>query len=112
VVINTVNVPLGNTITIIANPPAGAPQSFTSGAIVGSLANGTAAANVDIPPGPSVLLATLSFAVSGAQAQQLSALTGGEPVVQVELAMRLGDGAQGMTLITESGRRVDVGAVL
>lgn len=112
VVINTVNVPLGNTITIIANPPAGTPQSFTSGAIVGSLANGTATTNVDIPPGPSVLLATLSFAVSGAQAQQLAAFTGGEPVVEVELATRLGDGAQAMTLITESGRRVDVGAVL
>jgi hypothetical protein len=112
VVINTVNVPLGNTITIIANPPAGAPQSFVSGAIVGSLANGTATTNVDIPPGNSVLLATLSFAVSGAQAQQLSALTNGEPVVQVELAARLGDGAQALTLITESGRRVDVGAAL
>jgi hypothetical protein len=112
VVINTVNVPLGNTITIIANPPAGAPQSFVSGAIVGSLANGTATTSVDIPPGNSVLLATLSFAVSGAQAQQLSALTNGEPVVQVELAARLGDGAQALTLITESGRRVDVGAAL
>lgn len=112
VVINTVNVPLGNTITIIANPPSGTPQSFTSGAIVGSLANGTATTNVDIPPGPSVLLATLSFAVSGAQGQQLAAFTGGEPVVQVELATRLGDGAQAMTLITESGRRVDVGTVL
>lgn len=111
-VINTVNVPLGNTITVIVNPPGGTPQSVISGPIGGSAANGVATASVDIPPGSSVLLATLSFSVGAAQGGQLAALTGGEPVVQVELAARLGDGAQALTLVTASGRRVEVGSVL
>lgn len=111
-VINTINVPLGNTITVIVNPPGGAPQSAISGPIGGSAANGVATASVDIPPGASVLLATLSFSVGAAQGGQLAALTGGEPVVQVELAARLGDGAQALTLVTASGRRVDIGSAL
>ena len=105
-VIETHNIPLGNTASIIVNPPGGTPVTVVSSAIVGSEANGTATANVDIPNGASVLLATLSYAVSGAQAQALSALTEGEPVVAVELAAQLGDSASGMTLITDSGRRV------
>ncbi|WP_395787063.1 hypothetical protein [Aquimonas sp.] len=109
-VLATRNVPLGNTLSIIVTPPSGVPQTVVSGAIAGSLENGTAVANVDIPIGPSVLLATLTYSVSGAQAQQLSLYTGGEPVVQVELAAQLGAGPGMVTLITEAGRRFEVAA--
>jgi hypothetical protein len=105
-VLATTNVPLGNTISIIVNPPAGVPQTVVSTAIVGTEASGTASANVDIPLGSSVLLATLSYSVSAAQAQQLSAYTGGEPVLTVELAAQLGAGSGVVTLVTASGRRV------
>lgn len=110
VVIETVNVPLGNTVSIIVNPPSGTPVTVVSNAIAGSLASGTATASVDLPQGPSVLLATLSYTVTGQQALALSALTNGEPVVAVELAAAIGAGPSLMTLITESGRRHTVPA--
>lgn len=109
VVIETTNVPLGNTVSVILTPPRGNPVTVVSSAIAGSEASGTANASVSFGDGLSVLLATLSYSVSGAQQVALSRYTEGELVVRVELEA----GLQGMprtVLITDSGRRVELPA--
>ncbi len=105
VVIQTSNVPLGTTVEVINTPPRGHPSSTVSTGLAGTVAQATATANINLVDGPSVLLAALSFAVSGTQAQALSHYTGGEPVARVELASSL-DGGTRTVLVTESGRRV------
>jgi hypothetical protein len=105
VVIETTNVPLGTTILVTLTPPSGQPVPSTSGGLTGTQAAASATASVNLVDGASVLLASLSFTVSGAQQLALSRYTGGEPVVAVELAA--GMGAQGSTtFVTKSGRRV------
>jgi hypothetical protein len=106
VTIETTNVPLGNTVSLITTPPRGLPVTTTSTALVGSLAAATASASADIGDGSSVLLATLSFAVVGAQQLALAHYTNGEKVVRVELAAALSNSGAKTVLITESGRRV------
>lgn len=105
--LETTNVPVGNTITVTVSPPRGHPFSVVSSALQGSEANATATASVDIPDGPSVLLATLSFSTTQQQSTALSRFTGGEPVVRVELASSM-NGEARTRLITESGRSVIV----
>lgn len=103
--LETSNVPVGNTISVIVNPPGGHPVTVTSTALQGSEASATATANVDLPDGPSVLLATLSFSTTQQQRLALSRYTDGEPVVRVELASGM-QGPGQTRLITESGRSV------
>jgi hypothetical protein len=105
VVIRTSNVPLGTTVEVINTPPRGQPSSVESTGLAGTVAEATATANINLIDGPSVLLAALSFSVSGPQAQALSHYTEGEPVTRVELASSL-DGGTRTVLVTESGRRV------
>lgn len=104
-VIEARNVPLGNTATIIVTPARGNPTSATSTALVGSEASSTANASVSLGDGNSVLLATLSYSVSAAQQQALSAYTDGEKVLRVELTAGMGGNTE-TVLVTESGRRV------
>lgn len=108
-VLATTNVPLGNTISIIVTPASGTQQTVVSTAIQGSEAVGSASANVSLPDGNTVLLATLSFSVAGEQANALSRYTEGEPVARVELVASLG-GVPQTTLITAGGRRIDIPA--
>lgn len=105
VVIRTSNVPLGTTVEVINTPPRGQPVSTVSTGLAGTVAEATATASINLIDGPSVLLAALSFSVSGPQAQALSHYTEGEPVTRVELASSL-DGGTRTVLVTESGRRV------
>ena len=105
VVIETSNVPLGTTVLVTLTPPTGVPVPSTSGALAGTLANATATASVNLVDGPSVLLASLSFTVSGGQQLAWASYTDGEAVVSVELAAGM-TGAGTTTLVTASGRRV------
>lgn len=107
-VLETTNVPIGNTLTVIVTPPRGAPVSTVSTALQGTEANATATANVDLTVGGSVLLATLSFAVDDLEQQiALSRFTDGEPVVFVEVAAGLGGRARTL-LHTRSGRTIEI----
>ncbi|MEM7054529.1 MAG: hypothetical protein AAF446_08265 [Pseudomonadota bacterium] len=108
VVIESVNVPLGNTLTVILTPPAGEPVETISTALQGMDPNGVATASVNLPDGGSVLLATLSFSVADSpQRFSLSRYTDGEPVVHVQLAASMSGESQTI-LTTESGRTVVV----
>ena len=101
----TTGVPLGTTISVIVTPPHGASTMSISSALQGTVDAATATANVSIPDGPSVLLATLSYSVAGTQQQALSRYTDGEKVISVELAASM-SGNTTTTLITASGKRV------
>jgi hypothetical protein len=105
VIVETANVPLGNTVTIIVTPQNGNPVKVTSTALAGTEAAATASANVAIGNGSTVLLATLSYSVSGAQATAFMDYTNGEKVARIELAANL-DGTTQTLLVTESGRKV------
>lgn len=107
IVLETTDVPVGNTVSVTVTPPNGHPYSVTSSALQGSEANASATASVDIPDGPSVLLATLSFSTTEQQSLALSRFTGGEPVVRVEMASSM-TGETRTRLVTESGRAIIV----
>jgi hypothetical protein len=107
VVLETTDVPVGNTVSVTVTPPNGHPYSVTSSALQGSEANASASASVDIPDGPSVLLATLSFSTTEQQSLALSRFTGGEPVVHVEMVSSM-TGETRTRLVTESGRAIIV----
>ncbi len=105
-VVESTNVPVGNTVNVIVTPPAGTPNTVVSSALTGTEASANAVADIDLQDGHTVLLATLSFSVAGTpKALAYSRYTEGEPVMAVELAAALG-GAPQTILITESGRRI------
>ena len=63
-----------------------------------------------MPQGSSILLASVSFAVTAEIGSRFAAFTNGEMVAMVELRSSLGGGLSSMRLTTESGRIIDVPA--
>lgn len=105
VTFQTSGIPLGNTVTLKVVPSIGAATEVVSNALAGTESNATAEAEVDIPDGPSVLQASVSFTVveDSALSTNLSRFTNGEPVASV--TVDAGTDAPGTTkLITVSGR--------
>lgn len=100
----TTSVPVGNTITLTVTPPDDGPTVAISDALSGSQASATASVAVDIPEGPSVLSATLSFTVTASLGDALRQFAEGERVERVMLAAAPG-GDSVTTFITASGRR-------
>ncbi len=103
VVFSTSNVPLGNTITLKVTPASGASVSVISDAIDGTEASGSATASINLPDGPSILSAQVSFTVTASLGQDLSRFARGEPVERVILAANMAGDAI-TTLITQSGK--------
>lgn len=103
VVFSTTNVPLGNTVKLTVTPASGAATSVISDAIAGTEASGSASASIDLPDGPSILSAQVSFTVTASLGQDLSRFAQGERVERVILAANL-SGNSLTTLITESGK--------
>ena len=101
----TTNVPLGTTISVILTPAHGAITTSISSGLQGTEAAATASANISLPDGPSVLLATLSFTVAGTQQLAYARYTGGERVVQVEASSDM-HGVSHTVFTTISGRKV------
>ena len=56
-------VPVGNTVKITMIPATGNPVSVVSSALTGTAASATATANINLPEGPSVLQAEVSYSV-------------------------------------------------
>lgn len=99
----TTSVPTGNTVTLRVIPPSGPSTVAISDALAGSLASATASVAVDIPDGPSVLSATLSFTVTASLGDALRQFAEGERVARVMLAAAPGGGSV-TTLVTASGK--------
>jgi len=66
----TTNIPVGNTVELTLIPQTGVNTRVTSNAITGTDESGTASISVDIPDGPSTLLASITFTVAVASLQQ------------------------------------------
>lgn len=105
IVLEASNVPLGNTITVTLTPPFGEQVAVVSNALDGTEANSTATASVDLPEGPSVLLATLTFTIAEGQQMVYMQYTDGERIAHIELQADA-KGQSRSILVTESGRRV------
>ncbi|HLO94828.1 MAG TPA: hypothetical protein VK195_10960, partial [Burkholderiaceae bacterium] len=108
VVLSTVNVPKGSTVTLRVMPAYG-DAAEVSGLIDGTDASGTASLSVSIPTGPSTFTASTTFTVKTplAAAAGLSRLANNETVDQVELTVAL-QGQPSARLITASGKRIEV----
>lgn len=100
----TSGVPAGNTVTLTVTPAAGDAVSAVSNALVGDETSATASVAVDLPDGPSVLQATVSFTVVASVGDALRHFAQGERVERVVLAATPGGRSQ-TTLISASGRR-------
>jgi hypothetical protein len=103
VVFTTANVPIGTTITLSAVPVRGLAVTANSTPVAGSLAAGTAAAEIDLPNGNSTLLAQTTFTLTAALGMDFSRYAQGEQVKQVTVAMS-SDGRSETTFITVSGK--------
>jgi len=100
----TTGVPVGNTVTLKVIPANAAPVIAVSDALVGSEASATASATVDLPDGPSVLSATVSFTVTASAGDAMRRFAEGERVERVVLAAAP-SGRSTTTLVTVSGKQ-------
>ncbi|MEX2497981.1 MAG: hypothetical protein WD397_03785 [Wenzhouxiangellaceae bacterium] len=107
VVVEAFNVPLGNTATITLTPATGQAFSVITNALDGTEAASSAMAQIEVPDGPSTLLASVSFTVPEDQNMAFQHITDGEPVREIRLLASI-DGASRTVLITEAGREVEV----
>ena len=105
----TTGVPVGNTVKLTVIPSSSAtPVSATSPALTGTTANATASVSVNLPSGPNVLQATVSYTVVASVGDALGVqFAQGERVEKIELAAGM-NGSSMTTLITVSGKRYTV----
>ena len=95
----TASVPDGNTVTLTVTPANGVPVVAVSNALTGGQAN----VDVDLPDGPSILSATVSFTVTAAIGDMMKHFAQGERVERIVLAAAAGAGST-TTFITVSGK--------
>ena len=103
-------VPLGSTIELTVTPGVGTATTSTSTGLVGTVADSSASAQATLPNGASILLASVSFAVTTTTASLFTPFTNGEMVALVELRSTLGGGPSSMKLTTQSGKIIEVPA--
>ncbi|WP_338847451.1 hypothetical protein V8J88_01885 [Massilia sp. W12] len=108
VVLETNNIPPGNTVSLRIIPAYGNAQTVVSPALSGNNERASATVSVNLPQGPSTLQAVASFTLSIAQGNKLARYAGHEQVAQVEIAGALGQSATMASLITVSGKRYEV----
>lgn len=99
----TTGVPTGNTVELVLIPASGVPSRTLSGALTGTEAAATSSVSVDLPDGPSLLQAQVTYTVTVAQAEQFAPFADGNMVASVRLTSDLVHGSQ-TTFITESGK--------
>lgn len=105
------NVPLGSTVSVRVIPVSGLPITSTSTGLAGTLESSQATASFTLPQGPSRIEASVQFAVPVALVEALSRFASNEEVRFLETTVGL-DGRSMLALITNSGRRVPIGADL
>jgi hypothetical protein len=100
----TSNIPLGTTITLIANPERGADTTATSTPVAGTAAAGTASADIDLPNGNASLFAHSTFTIQLALSEQnqYTQYAQGESVEKIRVNVD-SNGASETTFITLSG---------
>ena len=102
------NIPLAATIKLTMTPVhSGDAISVDAAPLSGSFETSTTSASMNIPNGPSVLMAQVSYTLTLAMGEALSPYAMGERVERVMLSAVAG-GESKVTLITVSGRQFDV----
>jgi hypothetical protein len=105
------DVPLGSTIELTISPISGSSTTVVSAGLSGTLASSTDSVQAILPQGASVLLASVSFAITNQTASLYAPFTNGEMVARVELRSTMGNGSSSIRLTTKSGRIIDVPAM-
>lgn len=102
------NVPLGAAVKLTLTPfYSGDAITADSTPLAGSFESSTATASINIPNGPSVLIAQVSYTLTLAMGNTLSTYAQGERVERVLLTASPGKATQ-VKLVTISGREVEV----
>jgi hypothetical protein len=104
------DVPLGSTVELTVSPVSGSSSTVVSPGLSGTVASSTDSVQVTLPQGASVLLASVSFAVTAQTGALYAPFTDGEMVARVEVRSTLGNGSSSIWLTTESGRIVELPA--
>jgi len=99
-------IPLGNIVELTVTPAVGDSYTRVSNALDGNVALSSATAQVDLPPGPSTLLATVTYTLVAALKEGLEGFAG-EPVERIRLEADL-TGETRYVLVTKSGREVSI----
>jgi hypothetical protein len=103
VAFETSGVPVGNTVKLTVTPASGGTTSVVSPALGGTTETASASVSVNLPGGPSTLLAQTSYTLLAAAGNALAPYAGGEQVAEVQLNSSL-QGGSTVTLITVSGK--------
>ncbi len=102
------DVPLGSTVELTISPISGSSTTVVSAGLSGTPASSTDSVQATLPLGASVLLASVSFAVTSQTASLYEPFTNGEMVARVELRSTMGSGSSSIRLTTKSGRIIDI----
>jgi hypothetical protein len=103
VMVEATNVPLSTAVQVSVIPSAGTRASFPCGQLTGSDTLSTGTANVTLPAGMSVLVATAIIDTTIAGIGPI--FMDGERVTRMEIAASLG-GVSQVTYVTASGKRI------
>lgn len=101
--LETTGIPVGTIVQVVAKRIRGGLVVVNS-SVVGTVANGTATASIDLPNGVSVIEAAATVTVTASLGNALRNFAQGEQVDRIELATASGQGST-TTLITVSGKR-------
>lgn len=101
-------IPLGNIVEIKLTPTRGPSVSSVSNALDGTVELSAATALIDLPQGPSTLMATVTYTLVAAIKEDLEQLAG-EPVESIRVEAST-SGQTRYVLITECGRELRISA--
>lgn len=99
----TNGVPVGNTVSLTVTPLAADAITVISNALAGTEASATASVNVELPTGPSVFSASVSFTVTASLGNDMSRYAKGEQVEKIILAA--GPHGSETTFVTVTGKQ-------
>jgi hypothetical protein len=104
------DVPLGSTVELTISPVSGSSSTVVSPGLSGTVASSIDSVQATLPQGASILLASVSFAVTAQTGALYAPFTDGEMVARVEIRSTMGGGSASIWLTTESGRVVELPA--
>jgi hypothetical protein len=99
-------IPLGNIVELTVTPARGGSYSTVSNALDGEVDLSTASVLVDLPQGPSTLMATVTYTLVASSTTALEQFAG-EPVESLRLEASM-TGETRYVLVTRSGREVPI----
>jgi hypothetical protein len=106
ILIEASGIPLGNVVELRVTPSRGEPRSTVSNALDGSVDLSTATALIDLPQGPSTLMATVTYTLVAAASGGLEQFAG-EPVDALRVEATL-TGEPRYLLITKTRREIPI----